>query len=50
MTSADSPIVLVVDDDTRMRAAMQRRPKVTKKSGHNTGTIGFLACILSLFC
>ena len=24
MTSADSPIVLIVDDDTRMRAAMQR--------------------------
>ncbi len=24
MTSADSPIVLVVDDDTRMRSAMQR--------------------------
>jgi FixJ family two-component response regulator len=24
MTSADSPVVLIVDDDTRMRAAMQR--------------------------
>ena len=24
MTSADSPIVFIVDDDTRMRAAMQR--------------------------
>jgi FixJ family two-component response regulator len=23
MTSADSPIVFIVDDDTRMRAAMQ---------------------------
>jgi FixJ family two-component response regulator len=24
MTSADSPIVFIVDDDSRMRAAMQR--------------------------
>jgi hypothetical protein len=24
-------------------------PKVTTKSGHNKGTISFLACILSLF-
>lgn len=37
MTSADSPIVLIVDDDTRMRAAMQRLLKTVDLHSESFG-------------
>jgi FixJ family two-component response regulator len=38
MTSADSPIVFIVDDDTRMRAAMQRLLKTVGLHSESFGT------------
>ena len=38
MTSSDSPVVLIVDDDTRMRAAMQRLLKTVGLHTESFGT------------
>jgi FixJ family two-component response regulator len=44
MTSADSPIVFIVDDDSRMRAAMRRLLKTVGLHSKSFATVVEPAC------
>ena len=50
MTSADLPIVFIVDDDARMRAAMQRLLKTVGLRSKVYGTPGTFYCTSGTSC
>ena len=45
MTSADSPIIFIVDDDSRMRATMQRLLKTVGLQSESFATEVQRACL-----